>query len=91
MCFTPQVSTPRLRKGNLVSVGDWFVWVEELRKGRRVLGDYYQVSLRDKPFGDELGIPAGTLMPFALPKGFADDEVVESCMRWLPAFPVLNF
>lgn len=46
------------------------------RRFERLCG-YYQVSQRDEPFGNDLGIPRGTLLPFAAPEGFADDEVVD--------------
>ena len=41
------------------------------------LHEYYQVSLCDEPFGDDLGAPSGTLLPFAAPEGVSDVEVVE--------------
>ncbi len=79
--FTPTMVTSRIRKGQ--SIGFWQdVSSFSKRLGRPVktredLSDYCQVALREKPFGQELDVPAGTLMPFAPPKGFADDEVVE--------------
>ena len=36
-----------------------------------------QVSLEDHPFGEDLDTPSGTLLPFPVPEGFTDDEVIE--------------
>ena len=41
------------------------------------LGDYCQVSIKEKPFGRKLGVPEGTLLPFGAPEGFTDEEIVE--------------
>jgi hypothetical protein len=91
--FTPDMSTPRLRKGRctgfFLSAADIQMLerlIEKLereqgrpssRKSREELSQYYEVSIREKPFTDQLDVPTGTLMPFHPPEGFTDDEIVE--------------
>ena len=43
----------------------------------RSLGEYVQVSLKERPFGGDLGTPKGTLLPLRAPQGFTDEEIIE--------------
>jgi len=38
---------------------------------------YWQVSRSDQPFREELTVPDESLLPFAVPEGFTEEEVIE--------------
>jgi len=90
--YSPDVSGARLRKGKCTSmgIGPFTTKMEALlrkleteglaepgNEGSDALSDYWQVSLRDQPFNETLGVPRGTLLPFDPPEGLPDDEVIE--------------
>ena len=69
--YTPELREPRLRKGHCLSLGTRGLMISG--EGR----DYWQVSLREQPFGSELFIPEGALLPISPPKDFTETEVIE--------------
>ena len=78
--FTPDVTTPRLRKGERVAFWSWWWSEDPAAKGRllpKLVGTYYQVSPRGEPFGQGLEVPSKTLMPYPLRTELPDEEVIE--------------
>ncbi len=41
------------------------------------LHDYVQVSEKNKPFGNELDVPEGVLLPFSASEDLTNDEIIE--------------
>jgi hypothetical protein len=90
VCFVPDRSSPRFRKGRY----GWFGsgWKEREPLGKKLesgtasqpvrqrqnqLDEYFQVSPENKPFGADPGAPDSALLPFDAPSGFTDEEVVK--------------
>ena len=87
--FTPEFRAARLRKGKAAGIVLKIPIVKGKVKAFRTpttrsiqmapfaLGDYWQVSLPNKPFDGEFDCPTTQLLPFTAPKGFEDKEIID--------------
>jgi len=91
--FTPHKRTERLRAGYFTQAASFPpAWQKMLRRAARKLDEpagkhrqskgtciypYWQVSRSGQPFGEELTVPNESLLPFAVPEGFTEEEVIE--------------
>jgi hypothetical protein len=86
--FTPEGQTPRLRKGRYVLIDE--IWADLMARlveslpfaerprdtPRADVDEYWQVSLQEEPFGEDLAVPSGTLLPFEKPADFAEEQII---------------
>lgn len=96
--FAPDEASSRIRKGRYA----WFTsdpfmpLLLPIPPTKPTLAEYRQVSLADEPFGEERGVPEGTLMPFRSPAEFTDEEIVKmvdaarAALPWASDDPILS-
>jgi hypothetical protein len=79
--FMPEVTSRRIRNGKYIHYGltDWELEYAYALKGLKPeYCEYCQVSLKEKPFTAQAEIPPqNSMLPFAAPKDFSKQEIVE--------------
>lgn len=97
--FTPDVDSPRIRKGKSVQCGMFETPEDQQRKARErnkpwrpeeYLQDYIQVSLPEKPFATGVvETPSMRTLPFNPPKELSESDVVE-LLDWVRRNPTVK-
>lgn len=92
--FTPDETSPRLRKGRYLGVSSLFLrYRDRLPKHDAELSNYVQVSLPDKPFGEVAEVPWGPELPFDPPEEVAEADLVpvlDAARRIIGATPYIG-